>query len=225
MNLAGFLWVYAGAGPGFRARKRPPPCHDARPIMGDSPEAIPARLARGERADVVILDGGSADDLGRRGLVRADSKVGLASSLIAWWCAPRREAGHRQRRGPSGARCLRRSRSRTRIQRQAAYLSTCCSEARLADRVRAEYASDFARKQRAPEGLDAADVRLSGAGAHHHGRSASWRSPTLPVGPHQSSPAEVVGGPSIKDHDICALASSQRAGIASGESPSMGRAS
>jgi molybdate transport system substrate-binding protein len=50
--------------------------------MGDSPEAIPARLARGEAADVVILDGGAADELGRRGLVRADSKVELARSLI-----------------------------------------------------------------------------------------------------------------------------------------------
>jgi molybdate transport system substrate-binding protein len=50
--------------------------------MGDSPEAIPARLARGEAADVVILDGGAADELGKRGLVRASSKVELARSLI-----------------------------------------------------------------------------------------------------------------------------------------------
>jgi molybdate transport system substrate-binding protein len=50
--------------------------------MGDSPEAIPARLARGESADVVILDGGAADELGKRGLVRPDSKVELARSLI-----------------------------------------------------------------------------------------------------------------------------------------------
>src|SRR5260370_21465213 len=50
--------------------------------MGDSPEAIPPRLARGETADVVILDGGAADELGRRGLVRAGSKVELARSLI-----------------------------------------------------------------------------------------------------------------------------------------------
>jgi molybdate transport system substrate-binding protein len=50
--------------------------------MGDSPEAIPTRLARGETADIVIMDGGAADDLGRKGLVRADSKVVLARSLI-----------------------------------------------------------------------------------------------------------------------------------------------
>ena len=52
------------------------------PSMGDSPEAIPARLSRGESADVVILDGGAADELGKRGLVQADSKTELARSLI-----------------------------------------------------------------------------------------------------------------------------------------------
>src|SRR4030095_229370 len=52
------------------------------PLMGDSPESIPTRLGRGENADVVILDGGAADELGRRGLVRADSKVDLARSRI-----------------------------------------------------------------------------------------------------------------------------------------------
>jgi molybdate transport system substrate-binding protein len=50
--------------------------------MGDSPEAIPTRLARGEIADVVIMDGGAADELAKRGLVRADSKVDLARSQI-----------------------------------------------------------------------------------------------------------------------------------------------
>ena len=50
--------------------------------MGDSPEAIPERLARGEAADVVILDGAAADALVRRGLLRADSKVDLARTLI-----------------------------------------------------------------------------------------------------------------------------------------------
>src|SRR5262252_6744261 len=50
--------------------------------MGDSPEAIPARLARGETADVVILDGGVVDELGRKGFVRTDTKIELARSLI-----------------------------------------------------------------------------------------------------------------------------------------------
>jgi molybdate transport system substrate-binding protein len=52
------------------------------PSVGESPEAIPTRLARGESADVVILDGAAADELGRRGLVRGESKIELARSLI-----------------------------------------------------------------------------------------------------------------------------------------------
>ena len=35
-------------------------------------------MARGERADIVILEGGSADELGRKGLVRSDSRTVLA---------------------------------------------------------------------------------------------------------------------------------------------------
>jgi molybdate transport system substrate-binding protein len=50
--------------------------------MGDSPEAIPTRLAKGEYADVVILDGATADELAGRGLVRGDTKLVLAKSLI-----------------------------------------------------------------------------------------------------------------------------------------------
>lgn len=50
--------------------------------MGDSPEAIPTRLARGERADVVILDGGSAGELAKGGHVQAESTVALALSQI-----------------------------------------------------------------------------------------------------------------------------------------------
>jgi molybdate transport system substrate-binding protein len=50
--------------------------------MGDSPESIPSRLVRGEAADVVILDGGAADELGKRGLVQASTKTELARSLI-----------------------------------------------------------------------------------------------------------------------------------------------
>jgi molybdate transport system substrate-binding protein len=50
--------------------------------MGDSPESIPTRLARGEAADVVILDGGAADALNKRGLLHTDSKIELARSLI-----------------------------------------------------------------------------------------------------------------------------------------------
>src|SRR5438046_9126324 len=82
MISAGFFGVYAELGPAFERASGHRLVTTRGPSMGDSPEAIPARLARGETADVVILDGGAADELGRRGLVRAASKVDLARSLI-----------------------------------------------------------------------------------------------------------------------------------------------
>ncbi len=50
--------------------------------MGESSEAIPTRLARGELADIVIINGGIADELSNKGLLRADSIVQLARSVI-----------------------------------------------------------------------------------------------------------------------------------------------
>jgi molybdate transport system substrate-binding protein len=82
MISAGFYGVYSELGPAFERASGHHLVTTRGPSMGDSPEAIPARLARGEAADVVILDGGAADELGKRGLLRADSKVELARSLI-----------------------------------------------------------------------------------------------------------------------------------------------
>jgi molybdate transport system substrate-binding protein len=82
MISAGFYGVYSELGPAFERASGHHLITTRGPSMGDSPEAIPTRLARGEVADVVILDGGAADELGRRGSVRADSKVALARSLI-----------------------------------------------------------------------------------------------------------------------------------------------
>src|SRR5262249_31771705 len=82
MISAGFYQVYSELGPAFERGSGHRLVTTRGPSMGDSPEAIPTRLARGESADVVILDGGAADELGRKGLVRADSKVELARSLI-----------------------------------------------------------------------------------------------------------------------------------------------
>lgn len=79
---AGFYEVYAELGPAFERASGHHLITTRGPSMGDSPEAIPTRLARGETADVVILDGGAADELARRGLVRAASKVDLARSQI-----------------------------------------------------------------------------------------------------------------------------------------------
>ena len=86
MISSGFYGVYSELGPAFERTSGHHLVTMRGPSMGDSPEAIPARLARGEAADVVILDGGAADELGKRGLVRPDSKVELARSLrIGSW--------------------------------------------------------------------------------------------------------------------------------------------
>ena len=82
MISAGFYEVYAELGPAFERASGHHLITTRGPSMGDSPEAIPTRLARGETADVVILDGGAADELAKRGLVRAGSKVDLARSQI-----------------------------------------------------------------------------------------------------------------------------------------------
>jgi molybdate transport system substrate-binding protein len=82
MISAGFYRVYAELGPAFERATGHRLITTRGPSIGDSPEAIPTRLARGEFADVVILDGGSADELAKRGFVRAGSKVDLALSQI-----------------------------------------------------------------------------------------------------------------------------------------------
>lgn len=82
MISAGFYGVYSELGPTFERASGHHLVTTRGPSMGDSPEAIPTRLARGETADVVILDGGAVDELARQGSVRADSKVELARSLI-----------------------------------------------------------------------------------------------------------------------------------------------
>ncbi len=82
MISSGFHGAYSELVPAFERATGNHVITTRGPSMGDSPEAIPARLSRGESADVVILDGGAADELGKRGLVQADSKTELARSLI-----------------------------------------------------------------------------------------------------------------------------------------------
>jgi molybdate transport system substrate-binding protein len=82
MISAGFFGVYSELGPAFERATGHHLVTVRGPSMGDSPEAIPTRLTRGEAADVVIMDGGMVDDLGKRALVRPDTKVVLALSQI-----------------------------------------------------------------------------------------------------------------------------------------------
>jgi molybdate transport system substrate-binding protein len=53
------------------------------PSMGDTVNAIPKRLSRGESIDVVVMVGSALDDLLAQGKLQADSKVILARSKIA----------------------------------------------------------------------------------------------------------------------------------------------
>jgi len=82
MISAGFFHAYSELVPKFEQNTGHHVITVRGPSMGDSPEAIPTRLTRGESADVVILDGESASKLAERGLVKGDSKTTLARSLI-----------------------------------------------------------------------------------------------------------------------------------------------
>src|SRR6185503_9375172 len=82
MISAGFYGAYSQLAPAFERATGHHLVTTRGPSLGDSPEAIPARLARGEATDVVILDSGSADELAKRGLVQAGSKVLLARSQV-----------------------------------------------------------------------------------------------------------------------------------------------
>jgi molybdate transport system substrate-binding protein len=79
---AGFYNAYSELAPAFERVSGHHLVTTRGPSMGDSPESIPRRLGRGEAADVAILDGSAVDALGSKGLLRADSKVVFARSLI-----------------------------------------------------------------------------------------------------------------------------------------------
>src|SRR5262252_3637468 len=82
MISAGFFKVYSALGPGFEKATGHKLVTVRGPSMGDSPEAIPARLSRGEPADVVIMDGDSAERLAQKGVLAgtttlARSQIGM----------------------------------------------------------------------------------------------------------------------------------------------------
>jgi molybdate transport system substrate-binding protein len=82
MISAGFFKVYSELGPAFEKSTGHKLITTRGPSLGDSPEAIPARLARGEPADVLIMDGHGTDILDQRGLTQPNSRIPLAESFI-----------------------------------------------------------------------------------------------------------------------------------------------
>jgi molybdate transport system substrate-binding protein len=82
MISAGFFSVYSELGPAFEKSSGHKLITTRGPSLGDSPEAIPARLARGEHADVLIMDGHGTDILDQRGMTLPGSRVPLAESFI-----------------------------------------------------------------------------------------------------------------------------------------------
>lgn len=82
MSSGGFTAAYKLLGPSFTASTGNTLDTILGPSMGQSPEAIPNRLARGESADVVIMVGYALDDLIKQGKVIPGSRVELADSRI-----------------------------------------------------------------------------------------------------------------------------------------------
>ncbi|MGY8637957.1 substrate-binding domain-containing protein [Bradyrhizobium sp. 14AA] len=82
MISAGFFAVYQELGPAFEKSTGHKLITTRGPSVGDSPEAIPTRLSRGEEADVVIMDGVGVDLLDQRDLSRQGSRMPLAESFI-----------------------------------------------------------------------------------------------------------------------------------------------
>ncbi|WP_166220137.1 substrate-binding domain-containing protein [Pseudomonas atagonensis] len=82
MTSGGFTAAYKILGPKFAAATGNTLDTTLGPSMGKAPEAIPNRLARGEKADVVIMVGYALDDLIKQGKVDPASRVELADSRI-----------------------------------------------------------------------------------------------------------------------------------------------
>ncbi|WP_017905941.1 substrate-binding domain-containing protein [Pseudomonas asplenii] len=82
MTSGGFTAAYKILGPKFAAETGNTLDTALGPSMGKAPEAIPNRLARGEKADVVIMVGYALDELIKQGKVVPTSRVELADSRI-----------------------------------------------------------------------------------------------------------------------------------------------
>jgi molybdate transport system substrate-binding protein len=82
VGSGGFAAAYRALAPQFEQASGDKLVIGWGPSMGTTPNAVPARLARGEKLDVVIMVGAALDDLIKQGKVLPDSKVVLARSSI-----------------------------------------------------------------------------------------------------------------------------------------------
>lgn len=82
MISGGFSAAYRELVPEFERQSHYKVITSAGPSMGDTPQAIPNRLQRGEQADVLIMVGEALDKLVTQGKVVAESRVPLALSPI-----------------------------------------------------------------------------------------------------------------------------------------------
>ncbi len=82
MISGGFSAAYRSLTPEFEARTANKLVTAAGPSMGTTKDAIPARVQRGEPADVLIMAGSALDELIRQGKAVAGSRVDLAKSPI-----------------------------------------------------------------------------------------------------------------------------------------------
>lgn len=90
VSSGGFAQAYKNLAPAYERASGDHLVSEWGPSMGTTKNAIPARLARGEPIDVVIMVGDALDKLMQEGRLVPGSKVVLANSPIA--CAVRRGA-------------------------------------------------------------------------------------------------------------------------------------
>ncbi len=83
MSSAGFKTAYLELAAEFERTTGHTIVNAWGPSMGDTPQAVPNRIARGEPVDVVIIAGEALDHLIKDGKVVASSRADLARSLIA----------------------------------------------------------------------------------------------------------------------------------------------
>lgn len=82
VSSGGFAAAYRALAPEFEKQTGHTLVTGWGPSMGNTVNAVPQRLARGEPIDVVIMVGYALDDLAQQGKVVGDSRMGLARSLI-----------------------------------------------------------------------------------------------------------------------------------------------